>query len=78
MKKYDEILNVEKVEFKCLSYYGNPSYWLHFEDGRVGYTASNAACGYGARNHEGKKARVRYHYTARGSMIIDYIDKVEK
>ena len=78
MKKHDEVLKIERTKRKSTSFYGNPSYWLYFEDGRVGYTATNASCGYGAQNYEGKKARVRYHYTARGSMIIDYIDRFEK
>ena len=79
MKKYTVIAKVISTAYKCTSYYGNPSYWVTFQeaDGAIieGYTATNAACGYGCTNYEGKTAEITYHITRGGSVIIDYIHK---
>ena len=67
------------VNYKCTSYYGNPSYWVSFEteggEYLTGYTASNAACGYGCTNFIGKGCRIKYHTTRAGRVVIDYMSK---
>ena len=68
------------ISYKCTSIYGNPSYYIKFEDltngGYItGYTASDAACGYSCKNFEGKTAEIKYHITRKGSFIIDFINK---
>lgn len=66
------------ASFKCCSYYGNPSYYVTFENLETheilkGYTASNAACGYGIENDKYKKsATIEYHQTRSGNIIMDY------
>ena len=64
---------------KCVSYYGNPSRYVTFETSAgeelTGYTASNAACGYGCDNSNLKEfAIIEYHYTNGGDIVITRID----
>jgi len=81
MKKIKEVVEVIGTSYKSTSYYGNPSYWVTFtkSDGETltGYTANNAACGYGCTNFNGKKCEITYHYTRIGNIIIDYMAKVK-
>lgn len=63
---------------KCVSYYGNPSRYVTFETtaGQIlrGYTALNAACGYGCDNSNLKEfAIIEYHYTNSGNIVITEI-----
>ena len=72
MKQYKKIGQIIEIRYKCTSIYGNPSYYITFEDKAnggfiTGYTASNAACGYGCKNFEGKTAEIKYHITRKGS-----------
>lgn len=66
-----------ETSYKNTSVYGNPSHWVTFEDAngtiKEGYTAANAACGYGCTNFIGKAAEITYHVTRGGSLVIDYI-----
>ena len=70
---------VKSVERKGMSVCGNPSYWVEFEPkyslselgASKGYTASNAQCGYLANNFVGKECVIEYHFTRKGSLIID-------
>ena len=71
---------VTNTTIKCLSKYGNPSYFISFEtkDYRLselkfkwGYTASNAQCGYSATNFVGRMCTIEYHFTPAGNLIID-------
>lgn len=74
MKEYVMKTKIVDVSFKCCSYYGNPSYYITFENGMRGYTASNAACAYGCKNTKYKEsAEVTYHFTKKGFMVIDNI-----
>ena len=70
---------VKSVERKGMSVCGNPSYWVEFEPKyslseltfSKGYTASDASCGYTASNFIGKEVVIEYHFTRKGSLIID-------
>lgn len=74
MKKFTVETKITYIKFKSCSVYGNPSYWVEFDNGLYGYTASNAACAYGIKNPEYKeKAVVTYHYTPNNNLIIDNI-----
>lgn len=74
---------VKGVDFKGMSVYGIPSYWVEFEPkyslselrDRKGYTASNAQCGYSASNFIGKECRIEYHYTRKGALIINTMEE---
>lgn len=68
------------VEYRNHSYYGNPSYWVAFADSEGnyhrGYTASNAQCGYTVQNYRnsfGGEIWLEYHFTRKGTCIIDHI-----
>ena len=75
---------VKSVTRKGISVCGNPSYWVEFEpkynlseiNGRKGYTASNAQAGYSATNFIGKECVIEYHFTRKGSLIIDTMKEV--
>ena len=69
---------IKDVTFRNTSIYGNPSYYILFEDetGETikGYTAPNAACAYGCTNSELREfACIVYHVTKGGKVIIDNI-----
>ena len=69
---------IKDVQFRNRSIYGNPSYYVLFEneEGETikGYTAANAACAYGCKNPELKEfAYIEYHKTKSGKIVIDYI-----
>ena len=71
---------VKSVERKGMSVHGNPSYWVEFveKDSSVlkGDTASNSQCGYIASNLANKFCKIGYHYSKKGSIIIDTIEEV--
>ena len=75
---------VKDVRRKGISVCGNPSYWVEFTpkysmseiNGRKGYTASDANCGYSAPNFVGKEAVIEYHFTRKGNLIIDTMKEV--
>ena len=76
---------VTNTTIKCLSKYGNPSYFISFEtkDYRLnelrfkrGYTASDAQCGYSATNFAGRMCTIEYHFTSSGNLIIDRMEEV--
>ena len=75
---------VKNVIRKGISVCGNPSYWVEFEPKyslseirfSKGYTASDAQCGYSAPNFVGKEAVIEYHFTRKGSLIIDTMKEV--
>ena len=69
---------IKEVQFRNTSYYGNPSYYITFEneEGETikGYTAPNASCGYSCTNSEFRKfAYIEFHITKGGKVIIDNI-----
>ena len=69
---------IKDVKFRNRSVYGNPSYYITFENEEgeeiEGYTAANAACAYGCKNSEFRKfAYIEYHVTKGGKVIIDDI-----
>ena len=69
---------IKDVTFRNRSVYGNPSYYITFEDEKgeliIGYTAPNADCAYGCRNEDLKEfAYIEYHTTKSGKIVIDYI-----
>ena len=66
---------IRDVWFKNCSVNGNPSYYVNmdFENGCTeysAYTGSDCACGYGMRQHAGKKVNIDYHYTKKGNCVI--------
>lgn len=68
------------ISYKCTSFYGNPSYWVLFEteSGTIhAYTASDAACGYGCKNYDGRMCEITYHFTRKGNAIITSMHKPE-
>lgn len=81
-KQFEKRVFILGVKYKSTSYYGNPSYWVYAEDDErnfyTGYTASNSACAYGLRNFEKENCIIEYHYTAKGSMIIDRVKDIKK
>lgn len=69
---------IKGVSYRNTSYFGNPSYYITFEneEGETikGYTAPNAACAYGCKNPDLKEfAYIEYHSTKGGKIVIDYI-----
>jgi len=82
MKKFVINSFIYSVRYKSTSYYGNPSYYVKFstDDGKIitGYTASNAACGYGCSNYVNRRAEIVYHYTRKGTLIIEFINDIKK
>ena len=72
------IAKIKDVQFRNKSVYGNPSYYITFEDEKgetiKGYTAANSACAYGCKNPDLKEfAYIEYHATKGGKVVIDYI-----
>lgn len=68
------------TRYKSTSYYGNPKYYVSFEDENGEYyrgeTANNAACAYGIGNNDLKESCIiTFHYTRMGNLIIDYVRK---
>ena len=76
---------VKSIERKCTSSYGNPSYWIEFDTKdyrlnrigvRRGHTGSNAQCGYYCSSSlEGKECWIEYHFTKKGTLIIDTMEE---
>lgn len=72
------ISKIKEVQFRNHSIYGNPSYYITFENETgeeiTGYTAANSSCAYGAKNPDLKEfAYIEYHSTKGGKIVIDYI-----
>ena len=76
-------VTVKDVLRKGISTSGNPSYWVGFRtndwlligrNASIGYTASNAQCGYSATNFIGKEVVIEYHFTAKGNIVIDTME----
>ena len=61
------------------SVYGNPSWYVCFDNGSeeiTGKTASDASCGYVVENfRDGRACNVTYHVTRAGNVIIDKIEE---
>lgn len=77
-KRIRTIAKIKNVQYRNSSVYGNPSYYITFEDEKgeeiTGYTKPNAACAYGCRNEDLKEfAYIEYHTTKGGKTIIDDI-----
>lgn len=74
------VTNIIEVKWRNCSIYGNSSYWVTFRDVKtenvyVGYTAPNAACGYGVRNYGPNDiVYIQWHETASGKIVIDDIE----
>ena len=69
---------IKDVTFRNRSVYGNPSYYITFENEKgeeiTGYTSPNADCAYGCRNEDLKEfAYIEYHTTKGGKIVIDNI-----
>ena len=69
---------ITDVTFRNRSVYGNPSYYITFENEKgeeiTGYTSPNAECAYGCRNEDLQEfAYIEYHITKGGKVVIDYI-----
>lgn len=69
---------IKDVTYRNHSVYGNPSYYITFEDEKgeeiTGYTSPNSSCAYGAKNPDLKDfAYIEYHMTKSGKIVIDYI-----
>ena len=72
------ISKIKDVTFRNRSIYGNPSYYITFDDETgeeiTGYTSPNADCAYGCKNPDLKEfAYIEYHATKSGKIVIDYI-----
>ena len=77
-KRIKVIGKIKDVTFRNRSVYGNPSYYITFENEEgeeiTGYTAANAACGYSCTNSEFRQfAYIEYHTTKGGKVVIDDI-----
>ena len=72
------ISKIKDVTFRNRSIYGNPSYYITFENSEgeeiTGYTAPNADCAYGIKNPDLREfAYIEYHKTKSDKIVIDYI-----
>ena len=72
------ISKIKDVTFRNRSIYGNPSYFITFENEEgeeiTGYTAPNSSCAYGCKNPDLREfAYIEYHKTKSGKIVIDYI-----
>ena len=79
-KRLTAFVLVKSTDRKCVSKYGNPSYWVTFvtkDSGKLkGYTASNSQCGYTASNFIDKLSKIEYHLSTTGNIIIDNMKEV--
>ena len=69
---------IKNVQYRNSSVYGNPSYYITFENEKgeeiQGYTKPDADCAYGCKNPDLKEfAYIEYHVTKSGKIVIDYI-----
>ena len=69
---------IKEVQFRNKSVYGNPSYYITFENSEgeeiTGYTSPNSSCAYGCKNPDLREfAYIEYHSTKSGKIVIDYI-----
>ena len=69
---------IKGTSYRNTSYYGNPSYYIAFENEKgeeiQGYTKPNADCAYGCKNPDLKEfAYIEYHSTKSGKIVIDLI-----
>ena len=69
---------IKNVQYRNTSLYGNPSYYIAFEDEKgeliIGYTKPNADCAYGCRNEDLREfAYIEFHTTKSGKIVIDQI-----
>ena len=67
---------IKGTAYRNTSYFGNPSYFLTFEneEGELikGYTVANASCGYSCTNSDLREfAYLEYHITKGGKIVID-------
>ena len=77
-KRIKTIGKIKGTSYRNTSVYGNPSYYILFENetGELikGYTAPNAVCAYGCTNSELREfACIVYHVTKGGKVVIDNI-----
>ena len=77
-KRQRTIAKIKNVQYRNSSVYGNPSYFIAFEDEKgkliIGYTKPNADCAYGCKNSDLREfAYIEYHTTKSGKIIIDLI-----
>ena len=75
-KRIKVISKIKDVTFRNTSVYGNPSYYITFENEKgeliKGYTVANASCGYSCTNSDLREfACIEYHITKGGKVIID-------
>ena len=79
MKNRIEVIGkIKEVKFRNKSVYGNPSYYITFENEEgeeiTGYTVANSSCAYGCTNPDLREfAFLEYHTTKSGKIVIDYI-----
>lgn len=72
--------NIIETKWRNCSIYGNSSYWVTFRDTKtdnvyLGYTAPNAACGYGVRNYGPSDiVYIQWHETTSGKIVIDDVE----
>ena len=76
--RIEVIGKIKDVTFRNRSVYGNPSYYITFENEKgeeiQGYTKSNADCAYGCKNPNLRDfAYIEYHTTKSGKIVIDMI-----
>ena len=77
-KRIEVIGKIKNVTFRNRSVYGNPSYYITFENEKgeeiQGYTTPNADCAYGCKNPELREfAYIEHHQTKSGKIVIDMI-----
>ena len=77
-KRIKVIGKIKGTAYRNTSYFGNPSYFITFENEEgeeiTGYTATNSSCAYGCTNSEFREfAYIVYHITKSGKVIIDNI-----
>lgn len=76
------IATVTATKYRNTSFTGGPSRWVWFTDSegfeRFGHTATDAACGYSVTNFLNRPAEIVYHYTRKGTLIIEFINEIKR
>ena len=69
---------IKGTSYRNTSYYGNPSYFITFENSEgeeiTGYSSPDSSGAYGCKNPDLREfAYIEYHATKGGKIVIDYI-----
>jgi len=81
MKNHEIIAKIKDYKHKSSSFSGNPQYEVTLEclDGSTfdAITARDALCAYDVKGHKGTTFVVKYHLTAKGTKVIDFLSPLK-